>query len=888
MFHTPSGRRFFFLRYDRTGFLFFSFKNRLEVFMHSYQTGKQGAQSSIFKSRVAVLFIGYFGFAFGSGCSTTEGLQVAAISDAGQREDSADSSSREPTADSSMDASTGSSRDSSVASSKDSPVANAIANDAAALNNKDAGADAHDAGADAKDTGADAQPDASVSRPKYSCERPGQIALKDLSSFEPCSSCPNARCVPSAAVIMEGADKLGLCADGQGKCVPDKYLETGGFFLLQHCVSLQGAEGRCLSTCIPEVAVQKDRLPRDICAEDERCAPCYDPTNGQDTKSCRAGCDQGPTQPVVRFASCCQQSGMCVPSHIIESDVASQLGAEECTEPNALCVPNAYYDVKGFVPPTCNAMGGAEGRCIATCIPLVAKQADRLVKDTCSDGSLCVPCFDPISGADTGACRLSNDVGPTHAPYLFPKCCGDLAMCIPKSIVPAKQQPLLGSENCEGSDQLCVPKEFTKPDGFIPPTCASWKGAEGRCLPACLPGIAEKKEKLSQDVCADGFLCAPCFDPITGVETDACHAGSDPGPTKPPVVFDKCCGDLSVCVPKDAVAAKDRSRFDSVGCATEGFVCVPRGMAQDPKGFVPPSCVSWDNSEARCLPTCLPDVTKQAPRVARATCAEGHLCVPCVDPVNGVDSDACRTGADKPAREPVLFEKCCDGLSSCVPTEAVQSDDRPNLGVDSCKSANHLCLPDGMALDPTGFIPPTCRSWGGGEGRCLPECLPQVSLNAASLTQDVCADQNLCSPCYDPMTGAQTSACTTAGDTPPPKETAYRFPTCCNVGGRVRGTCLPSDLLNRMVGGQATGTLLQSDCQQSGFLCAPNEKIANPGYHFPVCTAEGLFSGSPGACVPSCMVSSSRAALLTQTAACQTGELCAPCNLLGSSTGACE
>jgi hypothetical protein len=790
-----------------------------------------------------------------------------------------------------MDASKDSSRDSSADDSKDTAVAYSLTSDAAVIIVMDAAAEAKDTGSIGIDSGADALTDASVAKPKPSCERAGEVVLKDLSGFERCSSCPDARCIPSALVTIEGADKLALCDDGKGKCVPDKYMETAGFFLLKTCVSVQGAEGRCLSTCIPEVAVQKDRLPQDVCAQEERCAPCYDPVTGQDTESCRVGCDQGPTQPAVRFTSCCQESGMCVPKSLIGDALGSFLGADICSEDDALCVPNAYYDVKGFELQKCSAMGGAEGRCIASCIPLVAKQADRLVKDSCADGSLCAPCFDPVSGKATGACTLSNDK-PSQAPYLFPKCCGGLAACVPKAIIPANQRGMLGVDSCKGTDQLCIPDEFANPDGFVPPTCSSWKGAEGRCLPDCLPGVAEIKGRLTKDVCANGYLCAPCYDPVTGKETEACHAVSDSGPKKPKVVFDRCCGDLSVCVPQEAVAEKDRPRFNQGGCPSDGFLCVPEGMA---RGAVPPSCESWDHAEARCLPTCLPDVTKQAPRVAQESCAEGNLCVPCFDPVNGDDTHACSSGSDKPTQQPVVrFEECCSGISSCVPTRAVQEKDRPNLDANTCtQKDDHLCLPDNMALDPLGYGPaPTCRSWGGGEGRCLPACLPAVAANKASLTPGGCASNYLCSPCNDPLTGAPTSACTGNNDTGPQSNQPYLFPKCCDVNGFKRGTCLP-----RALAGAQGSTLLAETCptgQSDDFVCAPDEKIKNPAYHFQTCAVSSLLvqlitGSSSGACLSSCMVPSNLSSYLAQDGCTGADELCTPCkNLNGASSGACE
>jgi hypothetical protein len=198
-------------------------------------------------------------------------------------------------------------------------------------------------------------------------------------------------------------------------------------------------------------------------------------------------------------------------------------------------------------------------------------------------------------------------------------------------------------------------------------------------------------------------------------------------------------------------------------------------------------------------------------------------------------------------------------------------------------------VPDVIALAPTTYVPPTCQSWGHAEGRCLPECLPDISSNQAKLTKGGCTGpQDLCAPCVDPVTGAQTSACTTAGDTGP-KNSAYTFAKCCNVGGRIRGTCIP-----RALAGAQAASLRVDTCpsgQPEDFLCAPNEKIADPAYIFPECSTSWLARlggySQKGACVPQCMVSSDQVTLLGKQT-CGNGEVCAPCSKGSTSTGACE
>ena len=74
-------------------------------------------------------------------------------------------------------------------------------------------------------------------------------------------------------------------------CVPDPLVKSGGK-APPTCKSPFG-EGRCMSVCVPEVAKNADLLNRgegDVCAEDERCAPCLNPLkNNEPTGVCEIG-----------------------------------------------------------------------------------------------------------------------------------------------------------------------------------------------------------------------------------------------------------------------------------------------------------------------------------------------------------------------------------------------------------------------------------------------------------------------------------------------------------------------------------------------------------------------------------------------------------------------
>jgi hypothetical protein len=196
-----------------------------------------------------------------------------------------------------------------------------------------------------------------------------------------------------------------------------------------------------------------------------------------------------------------------------------------------------------------------------------------------------------------------------------------------------------------------------------------------------------------------------------------------------------------------------------------------------------------------------------------------------------------------------------------------------NLVKDNC-TGDLLCAPSELT-DPT-FKPKSCSSIDNAEGRCLSTCLGgSVAQQKANLPTAGCGADEVCAPCFDPITGAATAACTINGDKPiQPK---YQFPGCCDNGtGEDVGVCVPPSL----AGNEAS--MLKQDTCGTGRLCAPITKARDANYKFPRCTGLGA-----GACVPRCILDASEAGILSRVT-CAQGEVCAPCSIGTTSTGACD
>jgi hypothetical protein len=350
-----------------------------------------------------------------------------------------------------------------------------------------------------------------------------------------------AHCLPKSVVASVAPDQvaqLEACNDTD-VCVPDVLIETLGVYDPPDCSSIEGGAGRCLSVCIGAVANLGSFLPQATCAEGELCAPCTDPRTGQDTGACSLACDTGPTEPKVVFPRCCEGGiGICVPPEMVDETQRNALGQDTCAA-GKLCAPEKLADPT-FKPVACTSIADAEGRCLSTCVKLVADQADLLPQSTCPQGELCAPCTDPRTGELTGACAINGDA-PTKPPVIFDsECCAGTGLCVPQTAVPDKYRSLLPPEDCptlEAAGWVCAPKvkladlnaQFAPCQVLILgiPVPATDPNHIGACIPQCIADAQIASNPLTalglaQSDCQAGYVCAPCVNPLDGLRTGAC------------------------------------------------------------------------------------------------------------------------------------------------------------------------------------------------------------------------------------------------------------------------------------------------------------------------------------------------------------------------------
>ena len=261
----------------------------------------------------------------------------------------------------------------------------------------------------------------------------------NIDELESCCEEDAAHCVSSAGIPDDLDPLLGRCGeDGMGVCLPDSFLTARAGFEVPSCTSVGGLPGACLSVCLAGVEENRNILPQDVCNSNERCIPCVNPIDGQDTGICgpidcsllneedpnsnageestagETNNDMGGSN-VEEMAGmqgsgplgappCCDMQGSCLSPNIVPEEALEVLG--ECQSSNGeqlMCVPNVMIDLS-WTPEPCMGyifiFNPYNGVCLPECleIPLEWTFDER----PCPENFVCAPCRDP-RGVPTGA-----------------------------------------------------------------------------------------------------------------------------------------------------------------------------------------------------------------------------------------------------------------------------------------------------------------------------------------------------------------------------------------------------------------------------------------------------------------------------------------------------
>jgi hypothetical protein len=335
-------------------------------------------------------------------------------------------------------------------------------------------------------------------------------------------------------------------------------------------------------------------------------------------------------------------------------------------------------------------------------------------------------------------------------------------------------------------------------------------------------------------------------------------------------------------------------------CDAGGY-CIPDSFLATGAAKPPQECEAFGGAGV-CLSVCIPQVAENAGLLKQESCANAdERCVPCISPLDQMPTGACDlltlarcegedpgVGPDSGCDDP----STCNYEANCAPV--IDPSTLPSCGADAhcvdaalagdqaaslakCDDGVKVCVPDPFIKTGGKFTPATCKSVNDAEGRCLNVVIPQVADQAALLPQDTCAESEKCTPCFNPLDGTPTGACSLSCDTGP-TTTAQPLASCCDGRAKcVPATAIPDDQEDQ---------LSEQECEDSspGSLCVPNEIIANGP--FPACSANSFILGNyTGVCLSDCLDFGFQGIALAR-GNCQSGFKCAPCEQNGQPTGA--
>ena len=364
-----------------------------------------------------------------------------------------------------------------------------------------------------------------------------------------------------------------------------------------------------------------------------------------------AGAD--PTALVACTGTKTKSKGRCVPKGTLGS-FSDTFETADC-KGDAACLPEELVKQGSKIElKKCNAVLNTEGRCFWPLAAQVIENYDLLksaTKDQCEGDQICAPCTDPRTQEATGVCTLGASAGadcskgdatpaaptkaaPAQCPQVDPildesafkqDSCSSNMLCVDEGLVGADRAKLL-SKCATG---VCAPKKSVLRGGnYVPKTCKSLAGAEGRCSNVGVPDVAKQKDLLPQADCDADERCAPCFDPTSGKETGACSQATCDKPKEPAKTFAACCGGGGKCVPT-ASAGPNAGSLNADSCSGDTPVCAPNAFVP---GGAPKSCEAvLGVVKGVCAAKCAVDVPGGGltQKFIQGSCSDDEFCVPC-------------------------------------------------------------------------------------------------------------------------------------------------------------------------------------------------------------------------------------------------------------------
>lgn len=281
--------------------------------------------------------------------------------------------------------------------------------------------------------------------------------------------------------------------------------------------------------------------------------------------------------------------------------------------------------------------------------------------------------------------------------------------------------------------------------------------------------------------------------------------------------------------------------------------------------------------------------------------------------VPGADLYVCEKRAPRdPGGTGTAGSACCGGKGSCVAPPATPN---PALGHDTC-GATLLCQPTDAALGAAGAFAKCTTKIGikdpaGAEGRCVPKCFTLGNEQAVILDNGgTCGAEEVCMPCFSPVDGLSTGACTLKPADAPTTPAPTPYETCpgANDAGVPQGggLCVPETALTGLTNqahpyyNPSIPNLKKGTCD-TGEKCVPVQKAKDPGHCFVKCTTS-QFTQSVGvlpdykfgACSPKYVIfdvaGDTGIQVSTGGGPCPDSDLCAPCMdplNNGNPSGAC-